>query len=105
MTFRRWDIWEAYVKFEDEPGGKCRPVLVLDEERCYVLSLKITSKPPRNWVPGEYPIRMWKAAGLDCQSTIRTTKRLRLVESDFRRKRGVLHPIDRAELKNYIGSF
>lgn len=43
-SLNKWDIWLAKVAFEDEPNIiKNRPVLIIDNTKCLVLSLKITS--------------------------------------------------------------
>ena len=44
----RWDIWLAKVYFDDTDEFKYRPVLVIEPEVCYVLSLGITSHLPRD---------------------------------------------------------
>ena len=51
-----WEVWWAEVYFEDHPEeAKRRPVLVLENQTCIVLSLKITSHPPRmDSFMGEY---------------------------------------------------
>lgn len=92
--FIRWDIWIAKVEFEDCEDFKIRPVLIIDETRCYVLSLKITSNQSRKKFPGEYQIIKWKESGLMKPSTIRITKLLQLPADSFIRKIGRLSPID-----------
>lgn len=95
MTPNKWELWFAYVKFEDDPYKlKERPVLILDNNTAYILSAFITSHIPRSNYFGEYAIKEWKAAGLKKASTIRLSKRLPLVEEDLIYKIGKLHPID-----------
>lgn len=91
----RWEVWLAKVKFEDDPTTvKQWPVLVISNTQCYILSLKMTSHPPRETFPGEYALLRWQEAGFQKESTVRASKRLRLIDSDFVHKIGRLHPID-----------
>ncbi len=91
----KWEVWLAKVKFEDDPTeAKLRPVLVIDLQRVYFISLKVTTHEPRPCYYGEYPLQKWQAAGLDKPSTVRVSKRLQLIERDFVKKIGRLHPND-----------
>lgn len=95
----RWDLWLANVYFEDDPTqSKQRPVVIVSMNPTVCISLKITSHAKRNCM-GEYEIKEWGFAGLNCPSVIRASKICRLKESDFYRKIGRLHPID---IKNLI---
>ena len=96
-----WEIWWAYVAFEEGDGGKQRPVLVLEDGTFYVLALQITSHDQRN-LYGEYDITKWQSAGLTKPSTIRVTRKLRLEKSDLIRKLGELQPFDIVMLKRYL---
>lgn len=103
MMPNRWEIWYAKVKFEDNPSqAKNRPVLIIDNRQMYLLSLKITSTAPRTNCWGEYAIVKWREAGLAHQSTIRISKRLKLVNSDFINKIGTLHPYDRINVQKIM---
>jgi len=99
-----WEVWWAEVYFEDHPEeAKRRPVLVLENQTCIVLSLKITSHPPRmDSFMGEYALQKWHYAGLTKPSTVRISKLLRLQRSDFVDKVGELHPIDIGVIERYI---
>ncbi len=99
-----WEVWWAEVYFEDHPEeAKRRPVLVLENQTCIVLSLKITSHPPRmDSFRGEYALQKWHYAGLTKPSTVRISKLLRLQRSDFVDKVGELHPIDIGVIERYI---
>lgn len=91
----KWELWYAGVAFEDDPDTvKDRPVVVIDQDHCYFISLKVTTHEPRAYSEGEFLLQRWKEAGLDHESTIRCSKRLKLVAGDFRRKIGRLHPTD-----------
>lgn len=99
----RWEVWLAKVAFEDDPSQtKTRPVLVISETECYILSLKITSHDPRPNYQGEYQIQRLEESGLNRPSTIRTSKRLRLVQSDFVKKLGRLHFVDIIEVRKIL---
>lgn len=96
-----WEIWWAYIAFEEGNGGKQRPVLVLEDGTVYVIALMITSHDQRN-LYGEYDIIKWQSAGLTKPSTIRITRKLRLEESDLIRKMGELQAFDIVLLKRYL---
>lgn len=91
----RWEIWFAKVKFEDDPSKiKNRPVLVVDQQHAYIVSIKITTHDPRPEFWGELRINKWHEAGLDKPSVLRLSQKLPLIESDFIHKIGRLHPVD-----------
>jgi len=94
----RWDIWYARVKFEDSDMAKNRPVLVIDGDVGFVLSLKITTHGPRKGYPGEYQIVQWKEAGLIAPSVIRISKLLHLPDDSMIKKIGVLQEQDRLRI-------
>jgi hypothetical protein len=96
-----WEIWWAYVAFEDIDDGKERPVLVLEDGTVYIIGLMITSHEQRN-VFGDYDITKWQSAGLKKPSTIRLTRQLRLEEEDLIYKMGELQPFDIVMLKRYL---
>ena len=98
---RPWEIWWAYVAFEEGDGGKERPVLVLEDGTVYVIAFMITSHEQRN-VYGEYDVTKWQSAGLTKPSTIRVTRKLKLEENDLIRKLGDLHPLDIVLLERYL---
>lgn len=102
-TPRKWEIWLACVKFEDNPSQiKNRPVLVVSPGQFCILSLKITGSAPRVNCPGEYSIVKWKESGLSKPSTIRTSKRLKLIPSDMVHKIGKLQAYDILALQNVL---
>lgn len=103
MMMNDWEVWFANVVFEDNPAlSKQRPVVIVDNQTAYIISLKVTSHSPRSIYPGEYALKEWKAAGLSKPSTVRCSKKLRLIPSDFIRKIGRLHPIDVFAIRNII---
>lgn len=98
-----WEIWLANVKFEDDiTRVKKRPVLVISPEVSCIISLKITGHAPRSEFEGEYRIKKWSEAGLDKESTVRVSKRLLLIQTDFVHKIGRLHPIDIIEIQKLL---
>lgn len=103
MKPSKWEVWFAKVAFDDNPTKmKERPVLIIDDRNCCILSLKITSHMPRTNFSGEYSLVKWKEAGLHRQSTVRTSKRLKLIEKDFVHKIGRLHPVDIVGIMNIL---
>ncbi|MBR1599551.1 MAG: type II toxin-antitoxin system PemK/MazF family toxin [Lachnospiraceae bacterium] len=82
--YNRWEIWEAVVTFEEGRGSKKRPVLILSQEKCLVLSLKMTSHEPRyKKLEGEYEVMKWQEAGLLKPTVIQCSKLLKLDASQF----------------------
>lgn len=81
---KRWEIWEADVPFEEGYRSKRRPVLILSENECLVISLKMTSHEPRySKLPGEYEVMKWKEAGLKKPTVIQCSKKLKLDSNRF----------------------
>lgn len=98
-----WEVWFANVRFEDQPHiSKKRPVLVVDNRFVYILSLKISSQPPRDNCFGEYQLLKWQEAGLNKPSTVRISKKLKLVEKDFVHKIGRISTIDIINIRKYL---
>ena len=91
----KWEIWYARFKYEETNEYKERPVVILENKIVYpILVSKITTHEPRKNFKGEYKIIEWGKAGLDRESTIRLSQRLRLEEKDFVSKIGKLQAID-----------
>lgn len=102
----RWDIWLAKVEFEENNDFKIRPVLIINNNQCYVLSLKITSHTPRVGQDGGYQIICWEKAGLAKPSTVRISKRITLPAESFIKRIGRLEQIDCDNiLKIYQGMY
>ena len=99
MIFNEYDIFLAKVPFEDIPQEKIRPVLILKDRVYLVECLKMTSAKTRF---GEYELKEWKKAGLDRQTTVRLTKRLKLDKTKFIKKIGHLTPIDIIEIQRLL---
>lgn len=87
-----YDVWQLPFEYEDQPGVfKNRPVIVgsIDETtvEVFIVSVKVTSHPPRrNW-PGEVPLQDWQEAGLTKPSTARCSQVARLPKSLFHGRR------------------
>lgn len=98
---RPWDIWWALVHFEDTDQVKRRPVIILDTEEMFVISLKVTSHEARHqW--GEYEILYWKSAGLPKPSTVRLTQILKLQYQSLDKPIGTLHSIDIVNIQDLL---
>lgn len=103
MKIEKWEIWNADLRFEDNPAEvKRRPVLIIDHEKLTVVVLKITSKPPKEEFFGEYEISLWKEAGLDKPSVVRSTRRARIDITDLVSKRGKLQARDIAVVSQLL---
>lgn len=94
MKYIKYDIWIAKVDFAEVKGYKVRPVLVIDANNVFILSVKITSHSPRKEDPLYYEIVHWKESGLQKQSTLRIGQKLQIPESNFYKKIGHLHSDD-----------
>ncbi len=101
---QKWEIWLAYMRFDDSATRKKRPVLVLDNGICYILSAKITSHSPRNRYQGEYNLRYYEFSGLRQQSTVRLAKREKIKLEFFIRKLGILHKVDKEQILKILKS-
>ncbi len=99
ISVKRWDVYLAYVGFEDTEDFKTRPVLILGETALLLDALMMTGQLPR---PGEYALKYWSEAGLNKQTTVRISKRLRLSEEAVIKKIGSLHPADILEIEKLI---
>lgn len=99
MSYNRWDVWAADVKFEDSPKIKSRPVLILEGKAIYVICLKMTGAEPRY---GEYKLKDWEYAGLKKPTTIRIKKVLHLYPRDLKYKIGELSPFDIANIETLL---
>ena len=98
---KAWDVWLANVRFEDTPETKKRPVVITETGESFILALKVTSHEPRNmW--GEYRLIEWRAAGLQRQSTVRISKRLKLPESAMVHRIGTLHAADVVAIRSIM---
>ena len=102
--FNKGEVWFAEFPFEEDNSKTAyRPVVVLDEDKLGVLSIKVTKHEVRIDDPFDTPIVHWKQAGLNFVSTARVSKAMNLRPDDFIFKIGDLHPDDLKEIeKQYI---
>ena len=85
---RLYEVWRLPFEFDDKPGVfKNRPVIVanIDDSSVavFVLSVKVTSHPPRPEFLGEVLLLDWKEAGLPKPSTARCSQVARFPKSFF----------------------
>ncbi|WP_306322344.1 MULTISPECIES: type II toxin-antitoxin system PemK/MazF family toxin [unclassified Streptomyces] len=86
------DIWWAMVPYEDGPGGKDRPCLVLSVRRGVATVAKITSRY-HDERPGVIPLPPGAVSDARGRASFLETDELRSVPvGDFRRRAGVLDP-------------
>lgn len=105
MKPKQWDIWLARVGYEDSQAEKIRPVLILDDScTAVIVSLKMTSQPPREGVWGEYRMEHWLDSGLKKPTVIRCSKVLYLGPEAFVHKIGILHPADLRKVWEILGT-
>lgn len=99
-----WEIWWAFVEYEDKPGmGKRRPVLVIpSNEQPLILTLKMTTHPVRRGYAGEYEIIDYNGTGLKKKTIIRCSKAILMDESSFDSRIGVLQPRDIMNIINIL---
>lgn len=71
---KKYDLYAHFVKYDDVPDGKYRPVLVLEENKVVPLSAPITSNLRRANYSGNVIIADWKEAGLHKPSVVRLEK-------------------------------
>ncbi|WP_372351526.1 type II toxin-antitoxin system PemK/MazF family toxin [Streptomyces sp. KL116D] len=87
------EIWWALVPFEDGPGGKDRPCLVLSLRGDTALVAKITSRY-HDERPGVIPLPPGSVGDAQGRASFLETDELREVPlGDFRRRAGVVDPV------------
>lgn len=102
--FNKGEVWFAEFPFEEDNSRTTyRPVVVLDEDKLSVLSVKVTRHAVRADDPFDTPIVHWEDAGLNFFSTARVSKIMNLNADDFIFQIGTLHPDDLEAIeKQYI---
>ena len=93
----------ADVQFEEVSGSKKRPVLFISEDVCIAITLKMTSHLPRD--SSDYSLTYWAKAGLKKPTTVRTTKIIRLSESELRWKIGTVQDFDTEKIQVLLDSY
>jgi len=102
MTPTKWDIWLVDMPYEEGIGSKKRPALVIDSRQLFILVGKMTSQPPRGNYSYEYELIDWQGAGLQCKTTLRLSKRVRLNSSAFIKKIGTMQPVDQINVRQML---
>ena len=92
QTPQPYEVWCIPFVFDDQPGVfKFRPVIIggigKGGVELMLLSVKVTSHPPRQGIEGEIPLLDWQAAGLSKPSTARCSKTILVPLSLFRGKK------------------
>lgn len=89
------EVWFVEFSFEeDKKITSNRPVIVLDNVRLGVLSVKITKHKPRKEDPYDVPILYWEEAGFRLASTARISKVTILSNENFIFQIGELNKYD-----------
>lgn len=84
-----FEYWYAMVPFEDQPGGKDRPVLVLRRGPTHVSALKVTSQDKsarRNY--RRIDTSTWQGPGQRNGSWLQVDRAISIPVGDFRRRLG-----------------
>ena len=93
--YHKGEVWFVEFPLEEDISQTInRPVIVLDENRLGVLSVKITKHLPRKEDIYDTPILYWQEANLKLASTARVSKVFLLPQDSFIFKIGNLHPDD-----------
>ncbi len=100
--FKRWDVWWANFKYQESDIFKDRPVIILEENNLTVLSIKLTTKEPREYDPLDYKIQFWEEANLRKPSTARISKVAVVSKMSFRKYIGRLVLKDILQIQNLI---
>ena len=102
MTPLKWEVWLVDMPFDEGVGTKIRPALVIDVQTGGILVGKMTSHPPRSGFASEYPMKDWRGAGLNCQTTLRLSKTAVLPGTAFLRRLGNVQPTDQVSIRNIL---
>lgn len=93
----RYTVWLADFPFEEILERKIRPVLILDDGRSFLMTLKMTSRPPQNTY--DFQLTEWAAAGLAKPTVVCTEKIQKLPHDALIKRIGKLHDNDIALLR------
>lgn len=93
---KKWEIYWAYVEFDDKKKGKKRPVVIAEDNPnneepiiCYKCTTTINTK-------GSYQIEKWELAGLESRTAVILNKTVALSLKDFgnKKRKGTLRFCD-----------
>lgn len=90
---KRYEIWQARVKFEGSNEEKERPVLIWNDQ-IFLVAYKMTGTDRGDNLE-EYRVQYWREAGLSKPTSIRLCKVLRLTTDDLLYKIGELDKRER----------
>ena len=104
--FNKGEVWFVGFPLEEKPNEILnRPVVVLDENKLGVLSVKVTKHKVRTEDPYDTPILYWQHAHLRFASTARVSKVINLKPEAFLKKLGDLHPDDLQNIEQLYMDF
>jgi len=103
MHYKAWEVWLAYVKYEDKPVAKKRPVLIVPDSNGSLMMVKMTKHEPRN--DFEYEVVKWHTAGLTTKTTIRTGKNLKISDTTLIHRLGNLDPVDVVKFRDKLSAY
>ena len=102
--YNEGDIWLIKYVFEDNPTKFAnRPVVLINDNENSYICVKMTKQSPRDKY--EYSIKDWASAGLNMQTTIRTSKMLPISDKIIIKKLGTLQPYDLSEFRNKLEEY
>lgn len=105
-NFNEGEVWFVEFPLEEDPNQSInRPVVVLDEDKLGVLSVKITKHSVRENDPYDTPILYWQEANLKLASTARVSKVMILNPDNFIFKIGDLNPDDLKKIEEVYMHF
>ena len=99
---KKYDICFAEFPFEDTGEIKARPVLILDNGECALLSAKITSKVDKYNGKMDYHLVDWESEGLKKPSLVRLDKRENISPEQIYFKVGRLSTVDRENVEKIL---
>lgn len=104
---RLFDIYFAYMMFDDGCGGKERPVLIMDLDDGLAAIYNVTTQYENKseYIRSlYYPITDWKKAGLSKQSYVDTVKARYVTQESLENKKpiGTLSARDKIGLMKFL---
>ena len=100
---KKYEIWDARVRFEGTTEVKVRPVMIWNDS-AFIIAYKMTGTD-RGDNAREFKIEHWKEAGLDKPTSIRISKILRFEKHDMVQKRGELDQRDRLRFEMRLAAW
>lgn len=97
-----FDIYLAKVKFEESDECKNRPVIYLSQDKFLIAAVYVSSTEGKILIEGDIELKEWKDEGLRSPSFARTTRILKLNQSDIIKRLGSLKANDFMEISLYL---